>query len=81
MSRIDTGNTRTFSLTTRFLFGVVASIMMPPFVLLAVAPMLLMLVPVAFVAIPFLLSAFATEVREVPTAPRRVRELAHAPIH
>jgi hypothetical protein len=81
MSRIDTGNAKPFGLTARFIFGVVASILVPPFVMLAVAPMLLVLAPVALIAIPFMLSAFATEVREVPAAPRRVRELRHAHMH
>jgi hypothetical protein len=81
MSRIDTGNAKSFGLTARFLFGIVASVMVPPFVMLAVAPMLLVLAPVAFVAIPFMLSAFATEVREVPASPRRVRALQHAHLH
>jgi hypothetical protein len=60
------------------LFGAIAVVMVPPFVILAIAPMLLMLAPVAFVAIPFMLSAFAGEAREVQPLPRRVPALSHA---
>ena len=35
-----------------------AAVLVPPFIALAVAPMLLMLLPVAFVAIPFMVPAF-----------------------
>jgi len=58
--------------------GVVASILIPPFVMLAIAPMLLVLAPVALVAIPFLIATFAAEAREVGTAPRRVPALQQA---
>jgi hypothetical protein len=49
-------------------------------VILAIAPMLLILAPVALVAIPFMLSAFATEALEVPVMPRRLGALRHAHI-
>lgn len=62
----------------KVLFYTIALVMVPPFVVLAVAPMLLMLAPVALVAIPFMLSAFAGEAREVQPLPRRVRALRHA---
>jgi hypothetical protein len=81
MSRIDTGHARPLSITMRFIIGVFAAILVPPFVLVAVAPLLFFLIPCAFVAIPFMLSAFAGEVREVPAAPRRVRALSHATSH
>jgi hypothetical protein len=48
-------------------------VLVPPFVMLAIAPMLLVLAPVALIAIPFMLSAFAGEAREVAVQPRRVR--------
>jgi hypothetical protein len=35
-----------------------AAVLMPPFIALAIAPMLLMLLPVAFVAIPIMVPAF-----------------------
>jgi hypothetical protein len=57
---------------------IVASILIPPFVILAVAPMVLFMVPIAIVGIPFVLSAFAGEAREVGTAPKRVHALRHA---
>ena len=70
MSRNDTYSTKPFGITTRFVIGTVASILVPPFVMLAIAPMLLVLAPVALIAIPFMLSAFAPEAREVTVAPR-----------
>ena len=78
MSRIEE-ETRPFGIALKMLFGTVAVVMVPPFVVLAIAPMVLMLLPVAFVAIPFMLSAFAGEAREVQPLPRRVRALHHAP--
>jgi hypothetical protein len=58
--------------------GVVASILIPPFVILAIAPMLLFMVPVALVAIPFMLATFAGEAKEVGATPKRVPALRHA---
>jgi hypothetical protein len=75
MSGIDPYNNKPFGMTARFVIGTVAAIMLPPFVVLAVAPMLLVLVPVALVAIPFMLSAFAGQAREVVAPPRRLRAL------
>jgi hypothetical protein len=69
---------RPLSIFMRVVIGTVAMIMVPPFVMLAIAPMLLVLAPVALVAIPFMLSAFAGEAREVQPLPRRVRALRHA---
>jgi hypothetical protein len=77
MSRIEEEK-RPFGIVLRVLFGTISVVMVPPFVMLAVAPMLLMLAPVALVAIPFILAAFAGEAREVAPLPRRVRELQHA---
>jgi hypothetical protein len=54
----------------RVMLGVLAIIAIPPFVILAIAPMLLMLAPVALVAIPFMITAFAGEAG-------RVRDAAH----
>lgn len=56
----------------------VASVLIPPFVILAIAPMVLFMVPIAIVGIPFVLSAFAGEAREVSVAPKRVPALRHA---
>ena len=56
----------------------VASILIPPFVILAIAPMVLFMVPVAICGIPFVLSAFAGEAREVGSTPKRVPALRHA---
>lgn len=69
---------RPLSIFLRAVIGTIALIMVPPFVVLAIAPMLLVLAPVALVAIPFMISAFAGEAREVQPATRRVRALAHA---
>lgn len=44
--------------------GLMALVLIPPFVVLAVVPMLLLLLPVAFVALPFMLCAFAGEACE-----------------
>lgn len=76
MSRIEEEK-RPLGIVFRVLFGTISLVMVPPFVMLAVAPMLLMLAPVALVAIPFILAAFAGEAREVTPLPRRVRELQH----
>lgn len=77
MSRIEEEK-RPLGMWPRALFGALAVVMVPPFVILAIAPMLLVLAPVALVAIPFMLSAFAGEAREVQPLPRRVRSLHHA---
>jgi hypothetical protein len=77
MSRIEEEK-RPFGIVLRVLFATIATVMVPPFVILAVAPMVLMLAPVALVAIPFILAAFAGEAREVQPLPRRVRELQPA---
>lgn len=77
MSGSDTYKTKPFGMTARFIFGTVAAILVPPFIVLAVAPMLLFMVPVAIVGIPFVLSAFAGEAREVVAPPHRLRALRH----
>jgi hypothetical protein len=69
---------RPLSILMRVTVATIAAIMVPPFVMLAIAPMLLVLAPVALVAIPFMLSAFAGEAREVQPIPRRLRALRHA---
>jgi hypothetical protein len=80
MSRIDQGITP-IGFVVRVMMGTTAAILALPFVMLAVAPMVLVLTPVAFVALPFLVSAFAGEAREVAT-PRRVPLFAkHAHAH
>jgi hypothetical protein len=80
MSRNDTYSTRPFGITMRFVIGTVAAVLLPPFVVLAVAPMLLVLAPVALIAIPFMLSAFAGEAREVAAPPRRLSVRALRPV-
>jgi hypothetical protein len=50
------------------LAAAVAPLLVLTFLLLAVAPMLLMLLPAALVGIPFLVWAFAFEITEVPRA-------------
>ena len=77
MSRNDEEK-RPLGVWPKTIFGAIAVVMVPPFVVLAIAPMLLVLAPVALVAIPFMLSAFAGEAREVQPLPRRVRALHHA---
>ena len=49
------------------------AILLPPFVVLAIAPMLLMLVPVAFVAIPFMIPAFFGAAHSSQAECQRVR--------
>jgi hypothetical protein len=78
MQRKASHEVKQFGLTARFVMGVVAAIMVPPFVVLAIAPMLLILAPVALVAIPFMLSAFAGESRELTVEPRRLAAWRHA---
>jgi uncharacterized protein involved in cysteine biosynthesis len=46
-----------------FIVGV-AVLLVPPFVMVAVAPMVLVLIPVALLAIPFMLGAFQKEGHE-----------------
>ena len=48
-----------FGVLVRMLAGGFALVAVPPFVLLAVAPMLLFLAPVVLLAIPFMVVAFA----------------------
>lgn len=77
MSRIEEEK-RPFGVVARVVFATITGIMVPPFVMLAVAPMLLFMVPVAIVGIPFVVFAFVGEAYEVSPLPRRVRELQHA---
>jgi hypothetical protein len=77
MSRIEEEK-RPFGIVARCIFATITAVMVPPFVMLAIAPMLLMLAPVAFVVIPFILAAFAGEAREVQPLPGRVRALRPA---
>lgn len=78
MSRIGTKRIGPFGIVVRLVVGSIAAVLIPPFVMLAIAPLLLVLAPVALVAIPFMLSAFAGEAREVHIAPRRLAALRHA---
>jgi hypothetical protein len=77
MSRKQTSRITPFGFAARFVMVVFATVLIPPFVILAIAPMLLILAPVALIAIPFMLSAFAGEASEVSPAPRRLRALQH----
>jgi len=77
MSRIEEEK-RPLGIVLRTLFATITVVMVPPFVMLAIAPMMLMLAPVAIVAIPFVVAAFAGEAREVQPLPKRVRALRHA---
>jgi hypothetical protein len=65
------------ALLLRVFLGAVALVAVPPFVLLALVPMLLMLAPVALVAIPFMVCAFAGEASEARASSQRSR----APLH
>jgi hypothetical protein len=58
-------STGSFWFFLRYIVGGLAALLVSPFVLLAVAPMLLVLAPVALMAMPFMLSAFAGEAKEV----------------
>jgi hypothetical protein len=77
MSRIEEEK-RPLGVVLRTIFGVITVVMVPPFVMLAIAPMVLVLSPVALVAIPFLVAAFAGEAREVQPLPKRSRALRPA---
>ena len=55
MSRIEEEK-RPFGIVMRVIFATITVMMVPPFVMLAVAPMLLMLAPVAIVGIPFVVA-------------------------
>ena len=66
-----------FGIMLRLVAGTIAAVLIPPFVMLAVAPMLLFMIPVAICGIPFVLSAFAGEAREVRVVPRRLPALRH----
>lgn len=70
---------RPFGIGMKMVFGCIAGVLIPPFVVLAIAPMVLFMVPIAICGIPFVLSAFAGEAREVqPLLPRRAAALRHA---
>lgn len=77
MSRIEEEK-RPLGIALRVLFATVAGIMIPPFVVLAIAPMVLFMVPIAIVGIPFVVAAFVGEASEVSPLPRRVRALQPA---
>jgi hypothetical protein len=51
-------NSQRQSMLFRFSMSALTIILLPPFVTLAVAPMMLMLVPIALVAIPVMIQAF-----------------------
>jgi hypothetical protein len=78
MSRKHSTRITPFGFSVRFAMTAIATVLIPPFVVLAIAPMLLILAPVALIAIPFMLSAFAGEASEVSPSPRRLRALHHA---
>jgi hypothetical protein len=59
MAPVETNKSKPLALLTRFAIGVAAAVLIPAFVVLAVAPMLLALTPVAFLALPFMVLAFA----------------------
>jgi hypothetical protein len=67
---MDTHRANPLGRVARFVIGTVAAILVSPFIALALAPTLLALAPVAFIAIPFMLLAFAVEAREVAAARR-----------
>jgi hypothetical protein len=79
MSRIGTKRRiGPFAIMVRLFAGCIAAVLLPPFVMLAVAPMVLFMIPLALFAIPFMVSAFAGEAREMPAmVPRRVPALRH----
>ncbi|HEX2678715.1 MAG TPA: hypothetical protein VHM19_18810 [Polyangiales bacterium] len=69
------------SVTAKIVASLTAAVMLPPFVILAVAPMVLMMIPVAICGIPFLLAAFAPEATDVVAPRYSVRVLRPAVIH
>ena len=77
MARIQVRK-RPFGIGMKMVFACIAGVLLPPFVMLAIAPMVLFMIPVAICGIPFVISAFAGEAREVQPMPRRVRALRHA---
>lgn len=58
MMHIDVDEQNLVRGTSRVAAAVAALLLLPPFIALAVAPMLLLLVPVAIVGIPFMIPAF-----------------------
>jgi hypothetical protein len=66
---------RPLGVFARVAIGTVAALLVPPFILLAVAPVMLVLMPVAFVAIPFLLVAFGREAGDAVNARRAPHRL------
>lgn len=70
---------RSFGAPAKIALSVVAALLVPPFVLMVIVPVLFYLVPVAVVALPFVASALLGEVREVGRTPRySVRVLSPA---
>jgi hypothetical protein len=65
-------------LLLRVMLGAIAVVAVPPFVILAIAPMLLMLAPVALVAIPFMITAFAGEASQARPVPHPFRTHSQA---
>jgi hypothetical protein len=59
MSRLAVHVPKPLGTLARCVITAASVILLPPFIVLAVAPMVLMLLPVAFIAMPFMLSAFA----------------------
>jgi fatty acid desaturase len=60
--------------------GVIAAIMLPPFAMLAIAPMLLFMLPVFIVGLPFVLGGFVTVALPTPREqryPQRALQPAH----
>lgn len=73
---------RSFGAPAKIALSIAAAVLLPPFVLVVLVPVLFYLVPVAVVALPFVASALLGEVSEVGKTPRyHVRVLSPATVN
>jgi len=63
----------------RFTMTGVMIVLLPPFFLLAIAPMMMVLIPVAFLVTAFMIPAFFSETHPTRLRPAHVRVWAFAP--
>jgi hypothetical protein len=71
MALSETPDRNSFASAGRVFAAIVGLILLLPFTLLALAPMLLFLVPVAIVGIPFMIPAFVTGLAAIRGESRR----------
>jgi hypothetical protein len=73
MALSETPDRTSFASTGRVFATAAGLVLLLPFTLLALAPMLLFLVPVAIVGIPFMIPAFVTGMAAFRSESRRMR--------